>query len=65
MSEKADPKWTTHKEMTNHKGEQTTPKFAKVHETIPPVHTFALLNTPFGADVEQTIETAEEYTDRA
>jgi hypothetical protein len=31
---------------------------------LSPVHQFDLLNTPCGQNVEQTIETAEQYADR-
>ena len=64
---KGDPKWTEHKEMTDHRNRSLGPDFVRGGEgtKIPPVHTFGLLNTPFGKDVEMTIETADDYVDRS
>lgn len=63
-SEKGDPKWTNHKEMTDHRHRGGGPQYTGPGQVIPPVHTFELLNTPFGKDVEQTIESPDEYVDR-
>lgn len=64
MVDPADKKWTNHKEMHDYRKPKGDSGDFTNGAKLSPVHQFDLLNTPMGENVEQTIETAEEYADR-
>lgn len=55
---------TSHKEMREYPQPDRGPQTFTNGTRLSPVHTFGLLTSPLGADVEQSIETSEENADR-